>query len=76
VSEFADAALVIIGHGSTVNDQSRDPVYQHASELRRRKLFADVREAFWKEDPRLDAVSASLTATERVFFAPLLISEG
>ncbi|HSU55868.1 MAG TPA: CbiX/SirB N-terminal domain-containing protein [Candidatus Dormibacteraeota bacterium] len=76
MSEFADAALVIIGHGSTVNDQSRDPVYQHASELRRRKLFADVREAFWKEDPRLDAVSASLTATERVFFAPLLISEG
>jgi sirohydrochlorin cobaltochelatase len=37
---------VVLGHGSTQNDSSAAPVYQHAAELRRRKIFAAVREAF------------------------------
>lgn len=72
---FADAALVLFGHGSTVNDGSAAPVYQHAAELRRRKIFAAVREAFWKQEPKLTETAGTLTQ-ERAFFAPLFISEG
>jgi len=40
---FSDAALVVLGHGTTLNDQSAAPVFQHAAELRRRKIFREVR---------------------------------
>ena len=73
--DFSDATLVVLGHGSTKNDESADVVYLHAAELRRRKLFADVREALWKEEPQIKSVLAGLT-TPRIFIAPLFISEG
>lgn len=73
--EFLDAALIVLGHGSTKNDESAAVVYQHATELRRRKIFAEVREAFWKQEPQIKTVLASLS-TPRVFIAPLFISEG
>ena len=72
---FAEAVLVLLGHGTDLNDQSAAPVFQHAAELRRRRLFAAVREAFWKQEPRLKDVLAELTAP-RVFIAPLFISDG
>ena len=72
---YSDAALVVLGHGSTKNDDSSAPVYQHAAELRRRKVFADVREAFWKQEPQVQAVLAGLSQP-RIFIAPLFISEG
>jgi sirohydrochlorin cobaltochelatase len=72
---FSDAALVVLGHGSTRNDGSAAPVYQHAAELRRRKIFSAVYEAFWKQDPQIKTVLAELTAP-RVFIVPLFISEG
>jgi sirohydrochlorin cobaltochelatase len=74
-SEFQDAAVVLIGHGSSKNDQSGQAVYRQAEELRRRNLFAEVREAFWKQDPKLLEVAASLKAA-RVFFVPMFVSEG
>jgi sirohydrochlorin cobaltochelatase len=73
--DYSDAALVLLGHGSTKNDESSAPVYQHAEELRRRKVFADVREAFWKQEPQIKNVLADVSET-RVFIAPLFISEG
>ncbi|HWX22221.1 MAG TPA: CbiX/SirB N-terminal domain-containing protein [Candidatus Binatia bacterium] len=72
---FADAALVLFGHGSTLNPESGAPVFQHAAELRRRNCFADVREAFWKQKPRLVEVLPAIRA-RRVFLVPLFISEG
>ncbi|MGA2179304.1 MAG: CbiX/SirB N-terminal domain-containing protein [Verrucomicrobiota bacterium] len=72
---FSEAALVMLGHGTTQNDSSAAPVYQHAAELRRRKIFAEVREAFWKQEPQIKKVLAELSAP-RVFIAPLFISEG
>ncbi len=72
---YSDAALVVLGHGSTVNGESGAPVFQHAAELRRRNLFGEVREAFWKQEPRVNRVLAGLTAT-RAFIVPLFISEG
>lgn len=73
--DFSDAALVILGHGSTKNEQSSAPVHQHAAELRGRGIFAEVREAFWKQDPQIKTVLADIAAP-RVFIVPLFISEG
>ena len=67
--------LVVLGHGTTLNDQSAAPVFQHAAELRRRKIFAAVREAFWKQEPHVKKVLAEIAAP-RIFIAPLFISEG
>ena len=72
---FSDAALVVLGHGTTLNDQSAAPVRQHAMELRRRKFFAEVREAFWKQEPHVKTVLAEISAP-RVFIVPFFISEG
>lgn len=73
--DFAEAALVLVGHGSTLNAESSAPTYQHADELRRRKLFAEVRECFWKLEPSLSGVLRAVFAP-RVFVVPLFISEG
>jgi sirohydrochlorin cobaltochelatase len=72
---FADATLVVLGHGTDLNDQSATPTRLHASELKRRQIFAKVVEAFWKQAPRIQDVLAQ-AASRRVFIAPLFISEG
>jgi len=66
---------VVLGHGTELNAGSAAPVFQHAAELRRRKLFAGVREAFWKQEPQIKTVLAEISAP-RIFIAPLFISEG
>jgi sirohydrochlorin cobaltochelatase len=73
--DLSDAALVIIGHGSTVNADSAAPAYQHVDELRGRKVFAQVQEAFWKQEPYVSQVLRGIFAP-RVFIVPLFISEG
>jgi len=50
---MSDAALLIVAHGSTVNPDSSAPTLEHATEIRRRNIFADVQCAFWKEEPSL-----------------------
>ncbi len=72
---FQDSALVLIGHGSTVNAASSAPTYQHAAELRQRGLFSEVLECFWKIEPRIRDVLQRVNA-KRVFIVPLFISEG
>ena len=73
--DFSDAALVVLGHGTTQNENSAAPVFQHAAELRRRKIFAAVREAFWKQEPQIKTVLPEISAP-RVFIVPLFTSEG
>lgn len=73
--EFGDAALVVLGHGSTKNADSEKPVLQHAAELARRKIFAEVRPAFWKQSPRIAEVLAGL-GQDRIFISPFFVSEG
>ena len=74
-NSLSDAVLVVLGHGTVLNDQSAAPVFQHAAELRRRKVFREVREAFWKQEPQIKKVLAEISAP-RIFIAPLFISEG
>jgi len=74
----ADGALLIVAHGSTVNPDSSAPTLAHATEIRRRKVFADVGCAFWKEEPSLrDAMFLFDPGFIReVYVVPNFISEG
>jgi sirohydrochlorin cobaltochelatase len=73
--DFKDATLILVGHGSTLNADSAAPTYQHGDELRRRAIFADVLEAFWKQESCIAGVLRA-AFTPRVFVVPLFISEG
>jgi sirohydrochlorin cobaltochelatase len=70
--------LLIVAHGSTVNPDSSAPTLAHAAEVRRRKVFADVGCAFWKEEPSLrDAIfSFDPESIHQVYVVPNFISEG
>ena len=70
-----DSALILIGHGSTLNPDSAAPTHQHADELRRRGLFAEVVCAFWKEEPSMREVYY-MVKSRTAFIVPLFISEG
>jgi sirohydrochlorin cobaltochelatase len=74
----SDRALLIVGHGSTVNADSSAPTLQHAAEIRRRGVFDEVACAFWKEEPSFrDARFLFDPAKIReVYVVPNFISEG
>jgi sirohydrochlorin cobaltochelatase len=72
---YADATLVLVGHGSTLNAESSAPTHQHADALRHRGGFGQVLTAFWKEEPGLAGVLRGAWKP-RVFIVPLFISEG
>ena len=74
----SDAALLVVAHGSTVNPDSSAPTLEHAAEIRRRKVFAKVECAFWKEEPSLrDALFLFDPESMReVCVVPNFISEG
>jgi len=78
VTPKIQSALLIVGHGSTVNPDSSAPTWTHAREIQRRKTFAEVQCAFWKEEPSLrDARFFFADETIReVFVVPNFISEG
>jgi sirohydrochlorin cobaltochelatase len=71
-------ALLIVAHGSTVNPDSSAPTLAHAAKIRRRKVFADVGCAFWKEEPSLrDAIFLfDPESIHDVYVVPNFISEG
>lgn len=70
-----DAALLLLGHGSTLNADSSAPTYQHAEEIRRRGIFAEVHVAFWKEEPNFRQALRQ-TNCRQVYVVPNFISSG
>jgi sirohydrochlorin cobaltochelatase len=74
----SNAALLIVGHGSTVNPDSSSPTLAHATEIRRRRIFVDVGCVFWKEEPSLrDAIFLfDPKKIREVYVVPNFISEG
>jgi sirohydrochlorin cobaltochelatase len=78
MSPKPDAALLIVGHGSTLNPDSSAPTLAHAAEIRRRRIFGDVGCAFWKEEPSLrDAIFLfDPESVCEVCVVPNFISEG
>jgi sirohydrochlorin cobaltochelatase len=68
-------ALVIVGHGSTLNPDSSEPTHQHADTIRAMGIFDEVVCAFWKEEPSMREVFASVDSPT-VYVVPNFISEG
>ena len=75
IDPLHDAALVIIGHGSTENPDSSTPYFDHADEIRGRGIFAEVHVCFWKEEPSMREILYAVEAKE-VYLVPDFISEG
>ena len=70
-----NSALLIVGHGSTENPDSSTPYFDHADEIRRRNLFAEVHCCFWKEEPSMREVIYQIESDE-IYIVPDFISEG
>ena len=68
-------ALVIVGHGSHLNEDSSLPVYEHAERIRKTGEFDEVVECFWKEEPSMRHVLDTVES-EDVYVVPAFISEG
>lgn len=68
-------ALLLVGHGSQLSAESAAPVYAAGRRIRDLALFDEVREVFWKEEPRIcDALNMLLS--EQVFVVPVFLAEG
>jgi len=72
------SALLIVGHGSTVNPDSSAPTLRHAASIRRRGTFSEVACGFWKEEPSLrdSLLLFRDPAIRDVYVVPNFISEG
>lgn len=70
-----NSALLIVGHGSTENPDSSTPYFDHADEIRKRGLFAEVHCCFWKEEPSMREALHMIDA-EEIYIVPDFISEG
>jgi sirohydrochlorin cobaltochelatase len=68
-------ALVNVGHGSHLNEDSSLPVYEHAQRIRRTGEFDEVVESFWKEEPSMRHVLDTVES-EEIYVVPAFISEG
>jgi sirohydrochlorin cobaltochelatase len=73
-----DSALLIVGHGSTVNSDSSGPSLAQATALRERDIFCEVACSFWKEEPSLRDALFFFDQSEirEVYVVPNFISEG
>ena len=70
-----DSALIIVGHGSTLNPDSSAPTWDLAQEIEQRGVFGEVHCAFWKEEPSLRQVLHCVDRGD-VYVVPNFISEG
>jgi sirohydrochlorin cobaltochelatase len=75
LSPHPNRALIVVGHGSTVNSDSSAPTFAHAEEIARRGLFGEVHCAFWKEEPSLRQV-LHMVDRDEIYVVPNFISEG
>ncbi len=70
-----EAALVLVGHGSSRNPASSAPTRACGAEIARRGLFSQVQVAFWKEEPFLGRVLEDIAEPE-VYVVPNLAAKG
>ncbi len=68
-------ALILAGHGSTLNPDSSGPTHLHAATIRARGIFHEVHACFWKEEPSFRQIWRMVEADE-VYIVPNFISEG
>lgn len=73
--DFKNCALVLAGHGSTVNPDSSSPTLAHARTICEAGIFAEVAVCFWKEEPGFHEV-LRMVESPVVYVVPNFISEG
>lgn len=73
--DYPDHALLLVGHGSTENEDSSTPTWQCLQVLRERRLFAEVHACFWKEEPSMREVLSGIHSRQ-IYIVPLFISHG
>jgi sirohydrochlorin cobaltochelatase len=69
------SALVIVGHGSTVNQDSSAPTFDHMENIRKRGVFGEVHCCFWKEEPSFRQIF-HMVDRDDIYLVPNFISEG
>lgn len=72
---YEESALIIVGHGSTMNPDSSSPTYVHAQNLRERGVFREIHSCFWKEEPSFREVFR-MVESDDIYVVPNFISEG
>ncbi len=74
----ASSALLIVGHGSTVNPDSSEPSLVQATAIREKGVFQEVASCFWKEEPSLRDALLFFDEPDirEVYVVPNFISEG
>lgn len=70
-----DTALIVLGHGTTRNENSNKIVYQNAEVLRQTGQFAEVHALFLDEDPKV-GTWPDVVKAPRVVVVPFFASEG
>ena len=70
---WEEAALMLVGHGSSRWSSGRQATARLADIIRERRLFAEVRDCYWKEQPFL---SLDLVAARRIYVVPNFAGEG
>lgn len=75
LNNLSHAALILVGHGSTLNPDSSAPTHLHADTIRAKGLFREVVCCFWKEEPSMREVYESVDS-EVIYIVPNFISEG
>ncbi len=70
-----ETALIVLGHGTTRNENSSRVIYENAARLRERGLFSEVHALFLDEEPRVTGW-ADLVRAPRVVIVPFFASEG
>jgi sirohydrochlorin cobaltochelatase len=73
--DFAEAALLVLGHGTPLDARSSEAVEAQVAAVRDRGLFAEVHGAFM-ETPPLIADWRTITACRRVVAVPFFIADG
>lgn len=70
-----DTALIVLGHGTTRNENSNRVIYGNAERLRESGCFAEVHALFLDEDPKVGTWPETVRAP-RVVVVPFFASEG
>ncbi len=68
-------ALFIVGHGTSLNENSTQVIYQQVETIRQRAPFAEVHAAFMEESPFIKDWR-TLTSQPNVIVVPFFIADG
>jgi len=73
--EFAQAALLVLGHGTPLDARSSEAVEAQVAEIRARGIFAEVHGAFMETPPKIEDWR-EITACRDVIAVPFFIADG